>query len=287
VLQHLSERFNPGPLRDLHAAATFGGTLFINNTIEVTEAGGDFSGRYFESLNLQFKAAALPGYRFSHWEGLPLEIASREFSLRLPQEGLSIRAVFEPYRHPLADKIVINEISPNNSKTSDWVEIYNTTNERVDLSGWIIADARNEAVLPQASIGPRDYIVICRDEKRFREVFPQAHNVLEAMSFGLNKREDYVRLFSADGALVDQVHYQVPPTDSAFTLSLLMPHLNNENPQNWEMTLSDGTPAAANPFYVQSRISAMQKDWMEIGIAAGVFLISLLLLVLRRNGRLG
>ncbi len=287
VLQHLAGRFRPGALRELRASASFGGTLLVNDIIEVTEAGGDFAGRYFESQNLRFKAAALPGYRFSHWEGLPVSTEERELSLRLPKEGLFIRAVFEPYIHPLADKIIINEISPSNSRTGDWIEIYNTTHERVDMSGWILADARHEAALPEASIGPRDYLIICRDEARFRQVFPQAYNVFGIMTFGLHKREDQAFLFSADGALVNGVHYQAPPTDSVITLSLLMPHLNNKNPQNWEITMDEGTPGAANPFYVQSRISAMQKDWLEIGIAAGVFMICLLLLLFRHNGHWG
>ncbi len=284
MYRHLAAYFNAGPLCMLHVAATPGGSVLLNDHIEINAAGGDFTGRYFASSSLHIKAVALPGYRFSHWEGGVPEAEGRELVLRLPESGLSVRAVFEPFRHPLADRIVINEISPNSPNAGDWIELYNTTRERIDLSGWIITDKHRETVLPHASIGPRDYLILCRDEARFRQFFPGAHNVFGALGFGLHKRDDRVALFSADGALVDQVQYQIPPSDSTFTLGLLLPHLNNEDPQNWEQSWNEGTPAAANPFYVQSRIGAMQKDWIEIGIAAGVFLICLLLLHLRRQG---
>jgi len=285
VLSHLQAKFKPGQLRELHAGATPGGALVINDHIEVTAADGDFSGRYFESLYVRLKAVALPGYRFSHWEGIKEDEGLREITLRLPREGFSTRAVFEPFRHPLADKIIINEVSPNNPGAGDWIEVHNTTRTHVNMGGWIIADARHEAVLPaEASIGPRDYLIICRDALRFRQAFPQAHNVFGAMDYGLHKREERIALYSADGALVDQMHYQLTPTDSIFSLSLLLPHLNNEDPQNWTQTMHEGTPAAANPYYVQSRISSIQKDWLEIGIATGVLLIAMMLLYLRHKG---
>jgi len=198
--------------------------------------------------------------------------------------GLCVKAVFEPFLHPLADKIVINEISPNQAAAGDWIEIYNTTREPVKVRGWIIADLRNEAVLPDLEIGPKDYLLLCRDAARFRAVFPSAYNISPALTFGLHKRKDRVYLYSDDGALVDQVSYSLPPTDSNFVLSLLLPTLQNQDTQHWEQEWNAGTPSAANPYFVESRIGSIQKEWMEIGIAAGIFLICTLLLLLRGRG---
>ncbi len=286
MFKHLSEYFHTGPLGTLQASASPGGTLMLNGHIPVTAGSGDFTGSYFQGAPLEFKAVALPGYRFSHWEGAPVDAGNREFRTPMPAAGLNLRAVFEPFQHPLANKIVINEISPYHNKAGDWIEIYNTTRETVDVGGWIIADARHESVLPKAIIGPKDYLILCRDETHFRETHPQAYNVFGALTFGLHKRQDRIGLFSADGAMVDQVSYEVPPSDSAYTLSLLLPHLNNEDLHNWEQQWNEGTPAAANPFYVESRIEVMQKDWLEIGIAGGVLLICLMLLYLRHRGSL-
>jgi len=284
VFQHLSDYFHAGPLRELHATASPGGTLLLNDHVEVTAVGGDFSGRYFERQALRFKAVALPGYRFVCWKGDAEGVDRREIALPMSAEGISLHAVFEPYRHPLADKLIINEVCPLNGQAGDWIELHNITQERIRLDGWIVADARNEAILPAAVIGPKDYLILCRDEVRFRKVFPQAHNVLGGMAFGLHKRDDRIALYSKDGALIDEIHYQLPPTDSAFTLALLMPHLDNNDPENWEMKTGMGTPAAANPFFVQSRIMKIQKEWLEIGIAAGVLVAGLLLLWWRHKG---
>ncbi|HRJ13616.1 MAG TPA: hypothetical protein PLI34_01410, partial [Saprospiraceae bacterium] len=101
---------------------------------------------------------------------------------------------------------------------------------------------------------------------------------------GLHKREDRIAVYSADGALIDEIQYQLPPTDSAFTLALLMPHLDNNDPENWELKPGLGTPAGANPFFVQSRIDRIQREWLEIGIAAGVLVAGLLLLWWRHKG---
>lgn len=284
VFQHLSAYFQTGPLRELHAAASPGGALLLNDHIEVTAAGGDFSGQYFERQALQFKAVAMPGYRFVRWEGAAAAMPRREITLPMPPAGLQLRAVFEPYRHPLADKIIINEVCPFNGQTGDWIELHNITQERVRLDGWIVTDARNEAVLPAAVIGPKDYLILCRDEARFRQVFPQAHNVMGGLSFGLHKREDRIGVYSADGALIDEIQYALHPTDSVFTLALLMPHLDNSDPQNWQQKQGMGTPAGANPFFVQSRISKMQRAYLEMGIAAGMLVVGLMLLWWRHKG---
>jgi hypothetical protein len=284
VFGHLSEFFDPGALCKVNLSASDGGKVVLNQQIEILGGKELFSGRYFEASRLQIKAVALPGYRFSHWEGASGDSTLREFTIRPLPEGLCLRAVFEPFRHPLADKIVINEISSNHNDAGDWIEIYNTTRETVQVKGWIIADLKHEAVLPELQIGPRDYLLLCRDAARFRAVFPSAYNVSPALTFGLHKRRDHIYLYSEDGALVDEVSYNLPPTDSNFVLSLLLPTLQNQDSRHWEQEWNAGTPSAANPYFVESRIGNIQKEWMEIGIAAGIFMVCTLLLLLRSKG---
>jgi len=84
--------------------------------------------------------------------------------------------------------------------------------------------------------------------------------------------------------MVDSISYVAPPVDSTFTLHLLLPHLNNGDPENWAFQFGPGTPNAANPYYVESTVRAAQERWMQIGVAAGVLLLSILLLVLRHRG---
>ncbi|HMR43010.1 MAG TPA: hypothetical protein PKC40_04215, partial [Saprospiraceae bacterium] len=93
-----------------------------------------------------------------------------------------------------------------------------------------------------------------------------------------------IGLYSGDGAFIDSLAYSVAPSDSVFTLSLLLPWLDNSNLDNWEIRKGTGTPNAANPYYVESRIQARQKAWMEIGSALAVLILALASLYLRHKG---
>ncbi|MDX1665632.1 MAG: hypothetical protein R3350_00295, partial [Saprospiraceae bacterium] len=104
---------------------------------------------------------------------------------------------------------------------------------------------------------------------------------------GINKRKETIGLFTDDNALIDSLSYELEPTDSVFSLSLLLPRLDNSDLENWEMRYGDGTPNSPNPYYVESRIRKVQALWMQAGIAAGIVLICLMLLYLRRRESFG
>lgn len=275
----LMDFFPTGAVRHVHVAATQGGTVYINNQIEVRQ--NRFEGIYFEKYPITVRAVADYGYRFIGWEGVEVEEDVRGFELNLEADTYEIRAVFEKYTHPLAGKVMINEVCPFNKKTGDWIELHNQTEEIINMEGWVLTDRKNEFILPEVNIEPNDYLVVCRDSSKFFQVFPTAYNVISGLSFGLNKRQETLGLFSRRGAVVDSVHYEVPPTDSFFTVSLLLPTLDNGDFENWETNYGRGTPNAPNPFYVESSIRQIQTQWMQIGLSAAVVLICVLLLFLR------
>lgn len=284
VRMHLMEYFNTGGMRTVELNATEGGAIIVNNHYQVRNE--DFKGRYFENMPISIKAVADYGYRFSHWEGIDVFDNSREINFSLTENRYQIRAVFERFTHPMIGKVMINEISPNNKKSSDWIEIFNYSKNRVSLTEWTLTDSKNEFKLPAVTLDPNDYLVICQDSAKFAKAFPEAYNFIGGMPFGLNKRKEKLGLYSILGAVVDSVQYDLPPTDSTFTLSLLLPYLDNADLENWEMRLGIGSPNDANPYYVESSIRMRQEQWMQMGVAAGVVLICIMLLVLRRRGAL-
>ncbi len=282
VWDQLSEYFDPGSRKRLVASSSGGGALVLNGNLEIRNRS--IEADYFSGIPLEIKAIPDYGYRFSHWEGIQADSDLRVLHFRLSREETRIRAVFEPYNHPLAGKVIINEVSPNNKESGDWLEIFNHSRERVYLKDWILTDSKNEFVFPDASIGSGDYLVLCEDPERFRNAFPRAYNVLGGMDFGLNKRRETIRLFANRNAAVDSLSYELPPVDSVFTLSLLLPGLNNSDPENWLMRFGEGSPNAANPYYVQSSIRMRQSQWIQVGAAAGVILLCLILLFFRARG---
>lgn len=280
---HLMERFNTGAIKEVAAQASVGGRIRINHNIEV--AGRLFQGKYFANFPIHLEAVADYGYRFSHWEGVNIEEGQRAFDLNLSADSsYQIKAIFVPFVHPLVGQVMINEISPNNKKTKDWIEIFNRSDKEVSLKDWTLADQRNTFVFPDVTLGPNDYLVVCENEEKFRKQFPQAYKVVGELGFGINKREERLQLFSKLGASVDSISYEVPPTDSTFTLSLLLPTLDNSDIENWEIKSGVGSPNFPNPYYVESSIRQIQSQWMQVGLAAGVFMLCLILLVLRHKG---
>ncbi len=276
----LQEKFDVGELRNLSLDLEPGGRVVINENIA---ARGSFQGQYFEKVPVRLKAVADLGYHFVGWEGEGINSSFPELYLQLSHPDWRLRAVFEKYRHPLEGKIVINEISCNNKKTSDWIEIYNNSKERVNLKDWILADRKNEFRFPSYTLPPKGYIVVCEDSARFLKVHPNAQSVIGGLSFGLNKRKEIIQLFSADAEAVDSMGYELPPMDSVFTLNLLLPGLDNGDPDNWELTPGSGSPGAANAYYLASRIQTKRSLFMQIGGALAVAIFGLAMLWLRKN----
>lgn len=280
---HLMERFHTGPQHRFVVSTNEGGRLLINDNISVSNDSLEVT--YFERYPIKLRVVAHHGYRFSHWEGIDADETLRELTLA-PNRGIrQIRAVFERFTHPLEGKLVINEICPKNGKAGDWIELFNASNNRVPLKDWTLGDLkRNEYRFPEVYIAPNDYLVISRDSARFVQAYPKAYNVIGGLPFGLNKRRESLGLYSILGAMVDSIAYEVPPLDTAFTLNLLLPYLDNSEADNWEVRLGDGSPNAANPYYVESRVRVAQEQWVQMGIAAGVLLLGLILLALRHRG---
>lgn len=282
VRMHLMERFETGATKGLQVETYGGGTVVINDHLEIRDQF--FSGEYFENFPVSIKAIPDYGFRFSHWEGIEVADNERNLFLKLDQPVLRIKAVFEKYASPLLGKIMINEVGPYNKKAGDWLEIFNNTEQKIAMSGWILTDRKNEFTFPDISLKPNDYLILCEDSLKFVQEFPDAYNVLGGLGFGLNKRRETIRLFSRMGATVDSFSYDIPPMDTTFSLSLLLPTLDNSDPENWEVKIGPGSPNLPNPYYVESRIRGIQEDWMQLGVALGTLILCILLLFLRKRG---
>ncbi|MCB0550837.1 MAG: CotH kinase family protein, partial [Phaeodactylibacter sp.] len=253
VRMHLMGHFNTGPQRRLIVSTSPGGRIIINDQVSV--ANDTIELVYFENYPITIRAVAHHGYQLSRWEGIDAAETVREFSLTLTKGETYLHARFDEFIHPMEGKLVINEVCPKNGKAGDWIELFNASRNRASLKGWTLADRNgNEYIFPEAYVGPNDYLVIARDSVKFTQAYPGAYNVLNGLNFGLNKRRESLALYSILGAMVDSITYEVPPVDSSFTLSLLLPYLDNSDPDNWESRFGDGSPNAANPYYVESRV---------------------------------
>jgi hypothetical protein len=157
--------------------------------------------------------------------------------------------------------VVINEINYNSLDSfdpDDWVEIYNSSNETIDLGSWLLKDDKDDHIFTiplNTLLLPNQYLIFCTDTIKFTALFPDVNPYYGDLGFGLGGGGDIVRLFDYNGLLVDIVEYDdIAPWDtladgSGATLELNHPSLDNTLGENWSASQGHGTPGAVNSAY--------------------------------------
>jgi len=279
VRKELQMMLNAGEQVSLDLDIQGGGTIKVNDHLEVL---AHKTCTYFNNVPITLEAVPHFGYRFSHWEGVNVSDSIEVFELKFDKTAYNIKAVFKEYINPMAGKILINEISCNNKRTGDWLELYNNSEEAVDLEGWILTDLKNEFRLPPYKLAPKSYVNITEKEKKFRKHHVDPYGIIGDFGFGLSKRKESIQLYTSKGDLVDSVGYLLEPTDSIFSYTLLLPELDNADEENWEILPGIGSPGTGNPYFIESRIKAQQDKWIKVG-ASTAFAIILMFLLGWRN----
>ncbi len=283
VRNHLREYFDLGEDSEVILSSSVGGQVVLNDAIVIKNK--TYYGQYFQGVPINVKAIPKFGYRFSHWEGIANDNTAGNENIDIqfsPEKNKEIiRAVFEPFEHPLAGKIIINEISPRDKEAGDWIELYNKTEEAIAIDGWIFSDAKNTFSIPAVSIGPKEHLILCQNEQSFKRTYPGVKSLVGSFNFGLNKRGEQLALYDDRGASIDSVKYSVDPLDTIFTVGLLLPHLDNGDPENWKIEMGQGTPEAMNPQFLQSSIRSAQNLWIRSGILFGIIICGLIFILMK------
>ncbi len=155
--------------------------------------------------------------------------------------------------------IVINEIMADPSPVvglpeKEFIEIYNRSNQAIDLTGWTIKDASTtKGTLPASTIEAGAYAIICKsaDASSF-STFGQV--IIASTLPSLNNDADSVILRNAQGDLIDMVYYKdswygsTEKKAGGYTLELINPSLLCSGDGNWIGSNASigGTPGTAN-----------------------------------------
>ena len=157
--------------------------------------------------------------------------------------------------------VVINEINYNstdNFDSDDWVEIYNNSNDTIDIGSWLLKDEDDDHIFTAPSnikILPEQYIIFCKDTIKLTELFPDVESYYGNLGFGLSGGSDLVRLFDNTGSLVDTVRYDdddpwpLSADGNGPTLELKHPTLDNALWESWSASEGYGTPGAQNSVF--------------------------------------
>ena len=203
-------------------ANTNGAHLYVNG-LEVPYA--DFNGHLFTPVTL--KAEAPAGYRFAGWKQ-GNNIISSDAETSLPSGStVKLTATFTKLSDSEIAKqgitpVRINEVSANDGlyvndyfKRQDWVELYNTTDEDIDVEGMYLTDNPEDKPKKyqikksesQAStiIPAHGFLIVWCDKK---DPLSQLH-----ASFKLDADGDELQLMAADESWTDRFVYTAHEKD--------------------------------------------------------------------------
>ncbi|UCF42300.1 MAG: lamin tail domain-containing protein [Planctomycetota bacterium] len=173
--------------------------------------------------------------------------------------------------------VVINEIHTDpdlKTEQVEFVELYNISNETVDLSGWYFSRGFDFTFPPSTSIPPHGYIVIVENTNVFDQNSPNDTDFQAKFGFEpngifigkLSNDGENIELRNAEGEEMDQVDYQlgfpwptvgdpVPfayePDGNGHSMQLANPCLDNDLGGSWRS--GSPTPGAKNtPVYSEN-----------------------------------
>jgi CotH kinase protein/Lamin Tail Domain/Chitobiase/beta-hexosaminidase C-terminal domain/Divergent InlB B-repeat domain len=160
-----------------------------------------------------------------------------------------------PYQSCDPDIIIseINYKSATNANAGDWIELFNNTNNAIDLSGWLIGESTgNIFQIPQGlGLAQNSRIVIYQDNVLFSSQFPLVSNKTGPMIFGLNGDGDVIRISDSTGKLVMSVCYNdtapwpLTPDGGGYTLEYNLNAANVNDGVNWFAGCPGGSPGTA------------------------------------------
>ncbi|MCD4847922.1 MAG: lamin tail domain-containing protein, partial [Candidatus Aegiribacteria sp.] len=177
--------------------------------------------------------------------------SNTEFILMYPswQTALTVTVKEEVNCNESSSSVILSEICFDGD-SGDWIELFNTSLFRADISGYILIDGQNNEITlpPNTMINPGSFLVVCEDEQSFRSVNGYNIEVIEGMNFGLNNEKDGVTLLESDRLIFSVMYDAVSwPLEDNHVLSLSSPELPLSNSLSWQAIELPGTPGRSNP----------------------------------------
>lgn len=274
------------------------GKIILNEVVDIKKA---FKGYYFQNLRIELKAEPYFDNLFSHWEINGQKAGNnRRLELGFDSEKINIKAVFVKGISKDVNKMIINEISCRDSNSGDWIEFYNNSNTDLNVKGWTVIDeSKNSFVFPDVVIPAKDYLVVCKEEEKFRKMFPDKINFIGKLGFGLGAKRDRIEVYDGLGLPIDSVSYNVGASKDSVFLSLALRDFESDNSnfkRNWKYDKKGGSPGKINPQYLQwtnqSKSASddgtdlnryMKTVWAALYFFVGAIVFSLIILLFRKQ----
>ena len=204
----------------------------INITAEITNSNYAYLGyRYtfadkFEKLQMYDDGMHGDGTAGDGFYGATINVDARDVQYYFYAENADAgifspkRAEKEFHQLPVVSGLVINEImagnfsavADQNGEYDDWVELYNSSSNDIDLYGFHLSDNENDLTkwtFPNVSISANGYLIIWCDTAGGTQ--SGLHT-----TYRLSADQEEVYLSDPSGNTIDAVHYVNMPTDKGF-----------------------------------------------------------------------
>ena len=285
VRLHLMERFDLSDTItvDIQNQDPKAGYVQINS-IRVDTS---FEGVYFKDAAPSVEAKAKYGYEFLKWQELDSMATAKLFLT----EGAVLKPLFQKRElSQYSSDIVLNEISTHQDSIAvqgDWIELYNTANVMMDLSGWKVVSGNNEFIFPDSSnIQSKGYLLLAANYKEM--ALTTNGQVLKVpLGFGLSSKKDNILIMDSTGFVVDSLSYDI---------EINFPTLNKSENRNiervnpvkdiWKPSVKP-SPGVENDLFEPLKLQKIEKEDKSVFyIIIGTVLFTLLsmtLLLLRKK----
>lgn len=154
-----------------------------------------------------------------------------------------------------APLITITEIAASLPQDQEWIEIFNTGENPIDISEWRLAEGFTESQ-PQGSkhkftayqgdliIESKEYAIIANDAASFIKKYPSFKGTLIDSSWSsLKESGELLQIINDQGAIIEEFTYISAPDG---VLQRIDPYALNYTKDNWTEVVGDGSPGEAN-----------------------------------------
>lgn len=152
------------------------------------------------------------------------------------------------------EDIIFNEINYNSdadADAGDWVELHNTGDADIDISGWTFRDSddTHSFEIPETTVlSAGSYLVIFSDQEKFADRFPDVNNTTGPFGFGLSGSGEVIRLYDNSGNIyLSLVYSNLSPwpqgaAGNGYTLEILDENGIFCDGDNWINGCLEGSP---------------------------------------------
>jgi len=241
IRQHIIDEFELDTLLTLNLDVQPVGSGRIKvNTVILNEFPWD--GIFFTDYQIQLEALPNTGYEFSGWDGLTTDTSFIEF---FSYTDTAFIALFQPAQFDT--NIVINEFMADNDTTisdpqgdyDDWIELYNSGVNDIDIGGMYITDDINNPTMYQIPDNLPDSTIILPGEFLLLWADDEPEDGILHLGIKLSADGEQIGLFAKDGCtIIDTITYGQQATDVSFG------RITDGNPQ-W-IIMENSTPGYSN-----------------------------------------